>query len=285
VPPSLRNLIREVKAIIVILKALPRDKPLGDALVERIQELVSSWTGTVRPILAAFLLPAEVLARADGLIFKAVRSASTVGSPSKCLARLLAVRRVLLEQILFEVARTPLAVSAAAAVAGPEALFPEISDLPNQLVPYSVQGWSERIKGFLRNNGFGKNVFIMVAYRTRLDPLIGSIKTELKSLGLKPVLAKDHTLTDDLYNPIACLLCCRYGVAIFDRAETGQMHNPNVVYELAMMQLLKRPCLILKHSKLKSMPSDLLNKIYEKYSSKNEAVHKLGEWWTRINEQ
>jgi hypothetical protein len=285
VPPSLRNLIREVKAIITILRGLPRGKPLNDALVERIQELVSSWTGTVRPILAAFSLPPEVLTRADGLISKAVRSVSTNGAQSKSLASLLAVRRVLLEQILFEVAKTPLAVSAAAKVAAPEPLFPEISDLPNQLVPYSVQGWSERIKGFLRKNRFGKNVFIMVSYRARLNPLIGSIKTELKSLGLEPVLAKDHTLTDDLYNPIACLLCCRYGVAIFDRAETGQMHNPNVVYELAMMQLLKRPCLILKHGKLKNMPSDLLNKIYEKYSSKNEAVQKLGEWWARINEQ
>jgi hypothetical protein len=104
---------------------------------------------------------------------------------------------------------------------------------------------------------------------------------ELVRLHLNPILARDYSLTNDLYNPIACLLCCSYGVAIFDRAETAQMHNPNVVYELGMMQLLKRPCVILKHTKLKRMPTDLLSMLYEDYSSQKEAVRKLSEWWTR----
>jgi hypothetical protein len=123
----------------------------------------------------------------------------------------------------------------------------------------------------------------MVSYRARLEALIEGVKDKLEELHLNPILAKDHALTNDLYNPIACLLCCSYGVAIFDRAESAQMHNPNVVYELGMMQLLRRPCVILKHANLKRMPTDLLSMLYEDYSSKREAVRKLGEWWERSN--
>jgi hypothetical protein len=194
-----------------------------------------------------------------------------------------AVRKVFHEQILLEVARIPLGVLAAFPAPAPVTLFPEISDLPNQLVPYAVQGWSGQIKKFLLKNPFGKNVFIMVSYRARLEPLIRQVKRKLVNLQLKPVLAKEHTLTNDLYNPIACLLCCSYGVAIFDRAETAQIHNPNVVYELGMMQLLKRPCVILKHTKLGKMPTDLLSMLYEDYASQAEAASKIGEWWTRTN--
>ena len=162
-------------------------------------------------------------------------------------------------------------------------LFPEISDLPNQLVPYAVQGWSERIKKFLIKNPFGKNVFIMVSYRPKMESLIEGVKEKLVQLLLNPIVAREHSLTNDLNNPIACLLCCSYGVAIFDRAETTQMHNPNVVYELGIMNLLKRPCVILKHKKLRRMPTDLLSMLYEDYSSQKEAVRKLGEWWAKSN--
>src|SRR3989440_1786706 len=62
--------------------------------------------------------------------------------------------------------------------------------------------------------------------------------------------------SDVCSSDLACLLCCSYGVAIFDKAEATQTHNPNVVYELGMMQLLKRRCVILKHKKLKAMRSE-----------------------------
>ncbi len=119
--------------------------------------------------------------------------------------------------------------------------------------------------------------------RAKLEPLISAVKKKLVQLNLNPVIAREHQLTNDLYNPIACLLCCSYGVAIFDRAETTRMHNPNVVYELSMMHFLKRPNVILKHAKLKKMPTDILSMLYEDYSSQKEAVRKLGEWWARNN--
>ncbi len=134
---------------------------------------------------------------------------------------------------------------------------------------------------FLLENNYDHNVFIMVAYRPRLANLIRTVANGLTELGLNPIVARDHQLTDDLYNPIACLLCCRYGVAIFDRAEAGQVHNSNIVYELAMMQTLKRPCVILKHSSVKSMPSDFLHKLYESYEEPANAMKRITDWWRR----
>jgi hypothetical protein len=276
----LRNLLREVSAI---LAALRRNAAVSSTLIERIQELVLTWSVSVRPSLAAIGVPNEVLNRADELTSRLAQMTSGPVNRGKVFAALGGVWKVLHAQILLEVAKIPPGVLAASTPTAPETLFPEISDLPNQLVPFPLQGWSEQIKKFLRKNPFDKNVFIMVSYRAKLEPLIDSVKEELVRLSLNPVLAKDHRLTNDLYNPVACLLCCSYGVAIFDRAETTQMHNPNVVYELGMMQLLKRRCVILKHAKLKRMPTDLLSMLYEDYSSQKEAVRKLGEWWTKIN--
>jgi hypothetical protein len=280
---ALRNLLKEVSAILSALRRAGGNSAVSSGVVERIQELAVTWSVNVRPGLAVIGVPKEVLQRADKLTFKLARLTSGAVNRNNLFTALGAVWKVLHEQILLEVARIPLGVQAAFPAPGPAPLFPEISDLPNQLVPYAVQGWSEQIKKFLKANPFGKNVFIMVSYRARLEPLIDGVKDKLEKLHLNPVLARDYSLTNDLYNPIACLLCCSYGVAIFDRAETAQMHNPNVVYELGMMQLLKRPCVILKHSKLRKMPTDLLNMLYEDYSSQKEAVQKLSEWWTRSN--
>jgi hypothetical protein len=278
---SLRNLLREVSAILSALRGNAGNAAISSSVIERIQELVLTWSVNIRPGLAAIGVPKEVLDRADRLTSQLARLTSGTVKRDKLFAALGAVWKVVHGQILLEVARIPPAVLAAVTAPAPVALFPEISDLPNQLVPYALQGWSEQIKNFLLRNPFGKNVFIMVSYRARLDPLIGCVKDQLVKLHLNPVLAKDHGLTNDLYNPIACLLCCSYGVAIFDRAETTQMHNPNVVYELGMMQLLKRRCVILKHTKLKRMPTDLLSMLYEDYSSQKEAARKLSEWWKR----
>src|SRR5205085_9690802 len=127
-------------------------------------------------------------------------------------------------QVLLEFAKIPPGARAAAPAPSPASLLPQISDLPNELVPNALHGWSEPIKAFLNANPFDNNVFIMVAYRARLEPLIRSVKKKLEELHLNPVLARDYQLTNDLYNPIACLLCCSYGVAIFDRAEVAQMY-------------------------------------------------------------
>jgi hypothetical protein len=280
---ALRNLLREANAILAALRLNAANSRVSAEAILRIQELVLTWSANVRPGLAAIGVPKEVLNRADKLSSGLARVASGAANNGAITRALAAVRKVFHEQVLVELAAIPLGKRAAFQAPALAELFPEIPDLPNQLVPYAVQGWSEQIKKFLVRHPFGKNVFIMVSYRAHLEPLINSVKRKLVNMGLNPVLAKDEALTNDLYNPIACLLCCNYGVAIFDRAEAAQTHNPNVVYELGMMHLLKRPCVILKHWKLKRMPTDLLSMLYQDYRYRTDAVRKLGEWWERTN--
>lgn len=280
---ALRNLAKEINAILLKLRIAGQNVNANGLVAERVAELVLTWSVSVRPNLAAMKVPREVLERADQLTSRAARLTGKTSTRAQYVSVLHAIRRVLMEQVLLEVARIPIALQLAVTTAVAGNLFPEISDLPNQLVPNALQGWSEPIKKFLKKHPFDKNVFIMVAYRHELATVVKRVETELRKLDLNPVLAKDHNLTDDLNNPIACLMCCAYGVAIFGRAEAKQMHNPNVVYELGMMQLLKRKCVILKHGKLKRMPTDLLSRLYEDYSTQKEAARKLTEWWARNN--
>ena len=279
---ALRNLLREVSAILSALRSAEASSTPNRALLERSREAAVAWSVNVRSSLATIGVPKEVLERADTVTYSLAGLTSGTPNRTQLLTAVDSVFQVLHGQVLLEFAKIPEGVKAALPAPGPGLLFPEISDLPNELVPNSVLGWSKEIKTFLRANAFDNNVFVMVAYRAQLENLISAVKKKLVQLDLNPVLARDHQLTNDLYNPVACLLCCSYGVAIFDRAETAQMHNPNVVYELSMMHLLKRPSVILKHSKLKKMPTDILSMLYEDYSSQREAVRKLGDWWDRI---
>ena len=118
----------------------------------------------------------------------------------------------------------------------------------------------------------------MIRYRTRNNLLIKRIKDILKKNGLYGVLASEHNLTDDLYNPVACLLCCSRGPVVFDKPEINQTFNPNVTYELGMMHLLGRKCLILKYNALKVLPADILMRLYQKYKTITQVKKHIDSW-------
>ncbi len=91
-------------------------------------------------------------------------------------------------------------------------------------------------------------------------------------------MASEHNITDDLYNPVACLLCCSRGIAIFDKPDKIQLFNPNVAYELGMFHLLGRDCLILKDRTVKSLHSDILMKLYNPYRSYAQVIGVIESW-------
>ena len=153
-----------------------------------------------------------------------------------------------------------------------------IPDLPFSLVPNSIVGWRSRFETFLTKYPFDKSVFIMIRYRKRNIRLIKSIKIALSNEGLFGVLASEHNLTDDLYNPVACLLCCSRGIAVFDTPEAQEIFNPNVAYELGMLHLLSRRCLILKHESLKALQTDILMKLYTPYQKATQVPTIIKEW-------
>lgn len=110
------------------------------------------------------------------------------------------------------------------------------------------------------------------------NPVSQKTRAEQTRRNFYGILASEHNLTDDLYNPIACLLCCCRGLAIFDKPESRQEFNPNVAYELGMMHLLGRECRILKHSALKVLHTDILMKLYLEYRSVEEAEKLIDRW-------
>lgn len=153
-----------------------------------------------------------------------------------------------------------------------------IPDLPIKFVPNQLIGWKREIEAFINKHTFDKSIFIMIRYRKKNANLIEIIKNVLSKNGLRGILASENQIIDDLYNPIACLLCCSKGIAVFDSPEAKQTFNPNVAYELGMMHLLGRECLLLKHKKLTKLHTDILMKLYKEYNTTIDAKSVLNEW-------
>lgn len=281
---ALRTLRRELDSLLESLKGTAGVFVIPGPVRDRIQQFYLSWSN-LRPQLESAQIPRAVIYRAEDLIERLVRLSSGRSRKEAYLRRMRDLRGVLGKELLLEIARAQGSVQAQA-VGGAHfierSVLPEIPGLTNDLIPNALYGWANPIRTFLRQNNYDHNVFIMVAYRASLKKLISDVRQAVTDLGLNPVVARDHNLTDDLYNPLACLLCCRYGVAIFDKGESRQLHNANIVYELAMMQTLKRPCVILKHRDVKTMPSDFLHKLYEPYATSKEAGDAVKAWWQRL---
>lgn len=155
---------------------------------------------------------------------------------------------------------------------------PGIPDLPTRFVPNALFGWRTQIARFVDKHRFDRSIFIMIRYRERNSDLIRELKRTLSEHGYDGILASEHKLTDDLYNPVACLLCCSKGVAVFDEAEAAQTINPNVAYELGMLHLLGRGTLILKHRSLKALNTDILMKLYQEYETTAEIRAHIAAW-------
>jgi hypothetical protein len=280
---ALRTLRRELDSLLESLRGVPGVFVPPGPIRERIQEFYLSWSN-LRPQLESAQIPQAVIRRAENLTEAIVRLSGSRNRKERYRRGLTALRGVLGKELLLEIARLQRSAQTEKVSAHviERSVLPEIPGLTNDLVPNALYGWANSIRIFLRQNSYDHNVFIMVAYRPPLAALIADVRQALIDLGLNPVVARDHSLTDDLYNPLACLLCCRYGVAIFDKGESKQLHNANIVYELAMMQTLKRPCMILKHESVKTMPSDFLHKLYEPYRTRKDAVGAVKGWWQKL---
>lgn len=153
--------------------------------------------------------------------------------------------------------------------------------IPNSLLPY-------KDKIIRKSNDFNKNVFIMIKYREANLLLRNHIKDVLKKIGFNAVYANDTQwkITDDVYNPLAVLCCCKYGIAIFDSPEEAQSYNPNVAYELGIMHFQIKECLILMNKNiLDPKPFDLLAKIYKSYTDSLEIEGLIKTWVEEIKAQ
>jgi hypothetical protein len=145
-------------------------------------------------------------------------------------------------------------------------------------------GFQEDIRKQIERFPFEKNVFLMMRFRKENKVLSDYIIKHLSAAGLKGVRADqpEWNLTRNVYNPIAVLYCCKYGIALFDEAEKDQAYNPNVIYELGIMHSLGRDCIILRNDSLPPVPFDLIKDLYMPYGGKVAVRTNIQLWLQRI---
>jgi len=149
----------------------------------------------------------------------------------------------------------------------------EISNQDKFTLIKPLIGHKNEIVKILEKYPYEKNVFLMMRYRPYNEHLFTHIEKIINNNGFNCVRANipDWDITHDVYNPIAVLYACKYGIALFDKPEDEEdaknQFNPNVAYELGMMQLQKKECLIFKHKSLVKVPFfDIMKDLYSEYS-------------------
>jgi hypothetical protein len=145
-------------------------------------------------------------------------------------------------------------------------------------------GYRSDIERQIKKFPFEQNVFLMMRFRDANKALSDFIIETLKESGLNGVRADDPdwNVTNNVYNPIAVLYCCKYGIALLDEAEVNQAYNPNVIYELGMMHCLERECLILRNDSLPGVPFDLIKDLYMPYKGELAVRTNVRLWLQRI---
>lgn len=141
-------------------------------------------------------------------------------------------------------------------------------------------GYKDKLQRQLKRYPYEKNVFLMMKFRNNNFEFYKFIKRELEQKEMNCVRADEAewNITNDVYNPIAALYCCKYGIALFDEPEKNVQYNPNVAYELGIMHYQKKDCLILKHDSLSEVPFDLIKNLYVTYSEKYQFEAILEKW-------
>lgn len=151
----------------------------------------------------------------------------------------------------------------------------------------ALRGYKKEIQRRLNKYPYDKNVFLMMKFRDNNKVTYKYIKRELEKYGYNCVRADEKewkNITGTSFNPMAVVYCCKYGIALFDEPEEGAYYNPNVAYELGMMQTQNKRCLILKHYSLPNPPFDIVKDLYQVYNKEIEFENILSDWITGLED-
>jgi len=137
-----------------------------------------------------------------------------------------------------------------------------------------------------RTEHYHKNVFLMMKFRESNQLVYKYIEEQLNKHGFNCVRAdqKEWDITKNIYNPLAVIYCCRYGIALFDEPEESNAFSPNVAYELSMMHMQGKNCLILRNKSLPEIPFNLIKDVHKVYSQVLELKKIVQEWVTEARE-
>ena len=100
-------------------------------------------------------------------------------------------------------------------------------------------GFKDKIERQLKKYPYDQNVFLMMKFRDNNRTVYKFIKNRLEEKGLNCVRADAvewKRLTNNVYNPLAVLYCCKYGIALFDEAEIKRIGSKE--YMIAYTQML-----------------------------------------------
>jgi len=152
-------------------------------------------------------------------------------------------------------------------------------------LPKPLRGFRQDIEQKTLRFPYKRNVFVMMKYRANNRDVADYIAETLNRKHLLAVRADDPdwNITNNVYNPIAVLHCCKYGLALFDEAEPGQTYSANVAYELGMMHQQNKQCMILRHSSLPQVPFDLIKDLYASYDRDLQLRRHIERWITEIS--
>ena len=272
----------ELMAVKATICSLEQKTIRDESLIGRIQALFRTWVSVIRPTIEPISPNKKQLLKLHAEI-EALAKLTAKYKPTVEYRKHLNRSIMFANNIIPYLPLPKLDEDKPTRTVSTEQLFVRgIPDFPVKLVPNPLLGWKNRLESFFNKHPFDKSVFIMIRYRKRNEKIVKGIKNALKKYGLYGVLASEQKLTDDLYNPVACLLCCSKGIVVFDKAEVDQAFNPNVAYELGMLHLLGRDCLILKHSTLQVLHSDILMKLYQEYKTVKQIKEHIKDWLDKI---
>ncbi len=146
-------------------------------------------------------------------------------------------------------------------------------------------GFKQDIKERLERFPYEKNIFLMMKFRKSNEDFSDFIKTEIANAGFNCVRADDDewNITKNVYNPLAVLYCCKFGIALFDQPEEGQNYNPNVAYELGIMHYQGKNVLLLTHDDLPPMPFDLIKDLRKNYSKEIDFRRLFLKWLREVS--
>lgn len=272
----------ELAALRDAASSYPKKTLRDEALRDRFRNLFRTWISTVRPAIEPLLQSKKDFLKLGAELEVLANLTSKCKPVADYRKRINRAIQLSLSNDLLPLDQPPTGKEKPTPSISSDLFLPSLPDLPSKLVPNALFGWKSRIETFSNKHPFDKSVFIMARYLPRNKSLIKSIKSILLNNGHQGILASEHNLTDDLYNPIACLLCCSKGIAVFDEAEVEEKFNPNVAYELGMLHLLGRGCLILKHRSLRTLHTDILMKLYLEYETVENARLHTKEWIGRF---
>ena len=143
---------------------------------------------------------------------------------------------------------------------------------------------------------YDKNIFIMTPFRQTksYQETIDHIRDSLREVGLRGWMASDLTLEQILWHNVETFLIgCKAGIAVFTqdyvRHDTTEfpnaIFNPNVSIEAGYMLSRKKPVLLLKEKKLKSLPTDMVGFLYSDFELENpDSIRSAIHRWVNVND-